>query len=78
VVVCDLRQNDMLVRPKRTAWSKLGRVLRFAAGVTAILAGILGLVLPIVPGWVLIFLGVAVLAPNARVIRWLRRHVANR
>ncbi|MEX0699242.1 MAG: PGPGW domain-containing protein [Acidimicrobiia bacterium] len=38
------------------------RVALVGAGVGMVLAGIAGLVLPVVPGWLLIFSGLAVLA----------------
>jgi uncharacterized protein (TIGR02611 family) len=38
------------------------RVALVVAGVAMVLAGLAGLVLPIVPGWLLIFSGLAVLA----------------
>jgi uncharacterized protein (TIGR02611 family) len=38
------------------------RVALVVAGVSMVLAGLAGLVLPIVPGWLLIFSGLAVLA----------------
>jgi uncharacterized protein (TIGR02611 family) len=38
------------------------RVALVVAGVAMVLAGVAGLVLPIVPGWLLIFGGLAVLA----------------
>ena len=38
------------------------RVALVVAGVAMVLAGLAGLVLPVVPGWLLIFSGLAVLA----------------
>lgn len=39
------------------------KLLKSIAGVAAILAGVAGLVLPIVPGWALIFAGLYLLNP---------------
>jgi len=57
-------------------WRRAGHVLRLAAGVLLILAGVLGLALPILPGWALIALGIVLLAPNSRVANWLKRAFA--
>jgi len=56
----------------RTAWKTVLLVLRIVAGVALILAGIAGIFLPILPGWVLIALGIVLVAPNARIARWIK------
>ena len=52
---------------------RAGQILRFAAGAFLILAGVLGVALPILPGWALIAAGILVLAPKSRAATWLRR-----
>ena len=55
-------------------WTTIAkRVLLIAAGIALIAAGVLGLVLPIVPGWVLILVGILLLGPKTRVALWLKR-----
>jgi uncharacterized membrane protein YbaN (DUF454 family) len=54
-------------------WSRAGGLLRLVAGVLLILVGVLGLALPILPGWAFIALGIVVLAPNSRIAKWLKR-----
>lgn len=58
-------------------WLLAKHPLRIALGVFLILLGIAGLILPIMPGWILIFPGLALAAPNNRLSRWLR-HKAHR
>ncbi len=48
---------------------KLGlawKILTISFGVTLILAGIAGIFLPVLQGWLLIFAGLAVLSPHSR------------
>ena len=42
----------------RTLWKKLGSVFVLVAGILLTLLGVAGLFLPIIPGFVLIFVGV--------------------
>ena len=44
-------------------------VLTIVIGSLMIIGGLLGLVLPVIPGWVLIFLGIAILALE---LEWAR------
>lgn len=44
-------------------------VLTIVIGTLMIIGGLLGLILPVIPGWVLIFLGIAVLALE---LEWAR------
>ncbi|MBO9342240.1 MAG: hypothetical protein J7454_09510 [Roseiflexus sp.] len=71
----------------KRAWSLIARPLAIARKVTGILlliAGILGLLLPVLPGWSLIIPGVALLGRRHRLVRlshlamryalrWMRR-----
>ncbi|MDP3983979.1 MAG: PGPGW domain-containing protein [Acidimicrobiia bacterium] len=50
------------------------RVVLIVVGATVTLLGLAGLVLPIVPGWVLIFAGLAILASE---FVWARRLLDN-
>ena len=47
--------------------------LRIAVGIALILVGLLGLLVPIMPGWVPILIGIALLGPRTRLAKWLRR-----
>ncbi len=52
------------------------KIFRIAAGVGLILIGIVGLILPIMPGWVFIIPGLVILAEYSprirRLLDWLR------
>jgi hypothetical protein len=50
--------------PKPTLWEKIG-------GVLLILVGLIGLILPIMPGWVFIFAGLALLG-DRRIYHWAK------
>ncbi len=56
------------------------RAIVFFAGVAIITAGIAGLVLPVLPGWALLFVGFAVLATEfvwaQRLLLWARQQAA--
>jgi uncharacterized membrane protein YbaN (DUF454 family) len=49
----------------------LKKVLRIAAGVGLVLIGIVGLILPVMPGWVFIIPGLVILADHSPRIRRL-------
>ena len=51
----------------------VGHVLRIAAGSILLLIGVLGLILPLLPGWPFIISGILLLWPKSRVATWLRR-----
>jgi uncharacterized membrane protein YbaN (DUF454 family) len=53
-------------------------LLRLIVGGLLILAGILGLVLPVVPGWALIFAGAVTLAPRLPFVARLLDRLAER
>jgi hypothetical protein len=59
-----------------TFGSLLRRILRFVSGVGLVILGIIGLILPIMPGWILIP-GLVILAdffpPLKRVLEWAKR-----
>lgn len=47
--------KEFNVSPK---FEKAFRILKFTLGVLAIIVGISGIILPILPGWLLIFVGI--------------------
>jgi uncharacterized membrane protein YbaN (DUF454 family) len=55
----------------------LRKVWRISAGVGLILIGIVGLILPIMPGWVFIIPGLVILSEHSprikRLLGWVRR-----
>ena len=52
------------------------KVLRISAGIGLVLIGIVGLILPIMPGWVFIIPGLVILADHSprikRLLEWAR------
>ena len=59
--------DEVLERARRPL---LIRIVAVVAGTIMVLAGLIGLLLPVVPGWLLIFAGLAVLATE---FVWARR-----
>lgn len=55
----------------RRIWHITLKVTRIAIGVLLLLAGLTGLILPILPGWLLIIPGLLILAKDIPMIRWL-------
>lgn len=51
----------------------LRRFVRIVAGVVLLAVGVLGLILPFVPGWPFLASGVVLLWPRSRLGRWLVR-----
>lgn len=55
----------------------VGKVLRILGGFGLVLLGIVGLILPIMPGWVFLIPGLIILAdyfpPISRLVHWARR-----
>jgi len=51
----------------------LRRVVRIAVGIALIAVGVLGLVLPLLPGWPFLVTGFILLWPKIRLARWLVR-----
>lgn len=53
------------------------KVLRIAAGVGMVLIGIVGLIMPVMPGWIFIIPGLVILAEFSpriqRLLEWARR-----
>jgi len=59
-------------RTLRQLWQVAKTPLRLTLGLMLMLVGILGLLLPILPGWIFIFPGLALLVPDTRAWHWLR------
>jgi UPF0716 family protein affecting phage T7 exclusion len=59
-------------RTLRQVWQVMKTPFRLTAGALLTLLGILGLLLPILPGWIFIFPGLALLLPGTRAGHWLR------
>ena len=59
--------------PPQTGWRA---ILRMAAGIGLLLVGIVGLILPIMPGWVFIIPGLMILSdyfpPAKRLLDWAK------
>jgi len=49
------------------------KIITISFGVSLVLLGILGLFLPVLQGWLMIFGGLAVLSPHSRKARWVLR-----
>lgn len=58
----------------------LKHALRVATGIGLVLVGIVGLILPIMPGWIFLIPGLLILAdyfpPLRRFVDWLKRKYA--
>lgn len=58
----------------------LKHFLRVATGIGLVLLGILGLILPIMPGWIFLIPGLLILAdyfpPLRRMVNWLKHKYA--
>ena len=56
--------------------SLLGKLLRLAAGTGLLIIGIIGLILPIMPGWIFVIPGLLILAdffpPIHRLVTWAK------
>ena len=49
------------------------RILRTAAGIVLIGVGIVGFILPVLPGWPFVVSGLILIWPQSRLAIWLRR-----
>ena len=55
------------------SWKKkFRREFRIATGIFLILFGIVGIIVPVLPGWTPLGLGILLLAPKTRLSRWIR------
>ncbi len=52
-------------------WRQARKIVMGVIGITVLLIGIAGLVLPVLPGWVLIFVGLGILATEFAWARWV-------
>ena len=72
----DTQRNHSRERRLRTRWllffwRQARKIVMGVIGGTVVLIGIAGLVLPILPGWALIFVGVGILATEFAWARWV-------
>jgi uncharacterized membrane protein YbaN (DUF454 family) len=55
----------------------LRKILRLFSGISLVIVGIIGLILPIMPGWVFLIPGLVILAdyfpPVQRLVEWAKR-----
>ena len=63
----------MVQKRRGKYWRLVKKPARIALAILMILVGILGLILPILPGWAFLVPGVVLLAPNTRFSRWVKR-----
>ena len=56
-------------------WVILRRPLQIVAGILLILLGIIGLILPVMPGWIFFPPGIYLIGPSSRPARFLRKHL---
>src|SRR5438477_200894 len=55
-------------------WMQARKIVVFVIGITLILFGVAGLILPVLPGWATIFVGLVVLATEFAWARWVLKH----
>ena len=59
--------------PKQTGWRA---IVRIASGIGLLIVGIIGLILPVMPGWVFVIPGLMILAdyypPIKRLLDWAK------
>ena len=53
----------------------LWHAIRFPFGITLIILGLAGILLPLLPGTGPLILGILCVGPHSRVVRWLRRRL---
>jgi len=58
-------------RKRHPKLSLAWKIITISFGVSLVLLGILGLFLPVLQGWLMIFGGLAVLSPHSRKARWV-------
>jgi uncharacterized protein (TIGR02611 family) len=52
-------------------WQQARKIVIFVVGTTVVLLGLAGLLLPVLPGWVLIFAGLVILATEFAWAKWI-------
>lgn len=52
-------------------WQQARKIVIFVVGSTVVLLGLAGLLLPVLPGWVLIFAGLVILATEFAWAKWM-------
>ncbi len=71
----DRRAAHGIARMLRRIPQPFRTILRLGMATVMILLGILGLIFPIMPGWIFLIPGIILLAPNTRFSRWIRSRV---
>lgn len=51
---------------------KSKRIIRIASGIGLIIVGLVGIVVPVLPGWTPLAFGIVLLMPRSRLAKWLR------
>lgn len=59
-------------------WQQARKIVIFVVGSTVLLLGLAGLLIPVLPGWVLIFAGLVILATEFAWARWMLRMAKQR
>ncbi|MBI2685625.1 MAG: hypothetical protein HYX27_04860 [Acidobacteria bacterium] len=66
-------ETDEQSSPPQTGWRA---ILRIASGVGLLIIGIIGLILPVMPGWVFVIPGLMILSdyfpPIKRLLKWAK------
>lgn len=58
---------------EQVSWKKrFRRELRIGAAVVLIVVGLVGIVVPVMPGWTPLAFGIVLLVPRSRFSRWVR------
>jgi uncharacterized protein (TIGR02611 family) len=79
----DVERQTTRARRLRTRWllffwRQARKIVMGVIGVTVLLIGIAGLVLPVLPGWMLIFVGMGILATEFAWARWVLHSAKDR
>ena len=63
-----------LLKSNPVPWRKrFSRELRIGTGIVLIVVGLVGIVVPVLPGWTPLAFGILLLAPKTRFSRWVRK-----
>ena len=73
------RLTHWLRHESHVVYARMGpfaRPVRLIVGAVVLAVGLLGLLLPILPGWVFIGVGLVIIAPRSRAAHWVRGQLA--
>ena len=63
-----------LLKSNPVPWRKrFRRELRIGTGIVLIVVGLVGIIVPVLPGWTPLVFGILLLAPKTRFSRWVRK-----